>query len=359
VTPAAPAAAVRDPATRALLDWLRSLLAGDGALGSVNDGFAAAAVRCRLAALARSHGARHPELTRAERSDFVRGQQVLLGSARVVEMLDEAAIPCATLKGPALASRFWGDITMRRSGDIDVLVEPGNFAAAEAVLQTHGCRRVDLYPEWYVRRWLCNVAFVADDRALPKVELHWSFVRPYLGHPRIADVLGSLDRVDCGGRVLPALEPAWQLLAVCIHAIFHDIELRSLLDVAFVARALDEEDWSRAIAHARAAGLAPGLYYGVQASVRLLGWWAPGVLDELRPGPARARVAELYLASLSPFSGVTTGARQFGKFATPLVSTGPGGLAAALPFSLVDRPRVLSRLDGAVRRLARRVVRPL
>jgi hypothetical protein len=57
---------------------------------------------------------------------------------------------------------------------------------------------------------------------------------------------------------------------------------------------------------------------------------------------------------MSPFSGVTLSARQLGKFATPLVSTEPRGLIVAMPFSLTDRPRVLTRLDGAVRRLAGR-----
>ncbi len=352
MTPDARTAPALDAGNTQLLAWLRSFFAGDGALGDVGDAFADAALRYRVATLARSCGARHLRLTEAERSDFIRGQQILLGSAQVVAMFDGAEIRCVTLKGPAMAARFWGDVTLRRSSDIDVLVTPRDFDAAANVLKANHCHHEDISPDWYQKRWHFHLGFVAADRSLPRIELHWSFVRPYLGRPPIADVVNGAEPVDCGTQVLPAPEPAWQLLAACVHSLSHEIELRSVLDIAFVARALGEADWARAVACARGAGLGPALYYGVQVSSRLLGWPAPASLDVLRPGSLRERIAERYLASLSPFSRVTFGARQFGKFARPLVSTEPRGLIVAMPFSFVDRPRVLARLDAAVRRIA-------
>ena len=347
------AASRERPQYAALLDWLRSYVAGDGELGKVGDAFARMTITYQLAALARSCGAQHPELAAAERKSFVRAHQTIDTSARVVRLLERGGLAVVTLKGPALAGRFWGDVTFRPSGDVDVLVEPRDRSAAIAVLEAEGYETVKLYPDWYVDRWLCNIGMVA---ALgPKVEVHWSFVRPYLGRPCVETVLATREDIQCGSRLLPAPDPAWQLLTASVHTLFHDIALRTLLDVALIGRALTPPVWERTIAHARAAGLGPSLYNGVKASASLLDWTPPVRLDDLCPGPLGRRVADGYLGMLSPFSVPSPWARQVGKVATPLVSTAPKGLVRALPFSIVDRPRVLARMDAAVRR---RVDRP-
>ena len=343
------------PQYAALLDWLRSYVAGDGELGEVDDSFVHAAVEQRVATLAVHCGARHPYLAEVERRDFVRGQQTLTGSIRAVGVLAEAGVPCVTLKGSAMAARFWGDVAMRPSGDVDLLVAPHDLMAAGAVLVADGCRRDDLYPDWYLRGWHYNLGYVAADRSLPKVELHWSFVRPYLGRPPIDEVVTTGVSVACGPRELPAPADHWQLIAACAHTAFHELQLRTLLDVAFVARSLDEPGWLLALAAARRSQLGVGLYHGVRVSADLLGWRPPAMLEELRPGPVRERVRERYVEGLTPFGQPGLPTRQLGKFATPLVSSDFPRVIAAMPLSLTDRPRVLSRLDAAARRLAGRL----
>jgi len=80
----------------------------------------------------------------AEVMDFLKRQH-LLAAARslragrqirtVVDALEAAGIPSVLLKGPALARTVYPDPALRQSGDIDLLVRPGNVLAAEGVVE--------------------------------------------------------------------------------------------------------------------------------------------------------------------------------------------------------------------------------
>jgi hypothetical protein len=350
----APAGAARERGRRRLLAWLRTVVAGHPApLAELDDDFASATREAGLAALVAHHGGRHLLLLRAELDAAVRSRLVVEHSGRVVDGLRAAGVPAVTLKGPAMAARFWGEVTFRPSSDVDALIAPRNYRPAQAALEAMGYERSDPYPDWYLRGWHYNLGYVPKDGTGPKVELHWSFVRPYLGRPDVAAVIAAAEDVDCDGRGLPAPRPAVQLLSAGTHLLFHDLHLRSLMDIALIAGALSAAEWDEAVAFARASSLGPALHYGVGASAAALGWTPPPLVAALRPAGARRGIAEAYLARLSPFGGMPTLAvRQLGKVATPCVSTDFPRLLLALPYSLTDRPRVLTRLDGMLRRSA-------
>lgn len=356
----APAGADRGLGRRQLLAWLRTVVAGDPApLAELDEPFARAARGAGLAALVAHHGGRHRLLLKAELDAAVRSRIVVEYSGRVVDGLRAAGVPAVTLKGPAMAARFWGAVSFRPSSDVDALIAPRDYRPAQAVLEAMGYERSDPYPDWYLRGWHYNLGYVPKDGRGPKVELHWSFVRPYLGRPDVAAVIAAAEGVECDGRSLPAPRAAVQLLSASTHLLFHDLHLRSLMDIALIARALSAAEWDEAVAFARASSLGPALYYGVGSSAAALGWTPPPLAAELRPAGARRRIAETYLAKLSPFGGMPTLAvRQLGKVATPCVSTDFPRLLLALPYSLTDRPRVLTRLDGLLRRPAPSATRP-
>ena len=193
-------------------------------------------------------------LFEAERRAFNPKSYIVASSARVVDALRVAGVPCVTLKGPALAARFWGDVTQRPSTDIDLLVARRDYAGAQAVLRRLGYERSNPYPDWYLRGWHYNLGYVStgappEDRAA--LELRAS----NLGRPDIEAIVGHPDEVPCDGWSLPAPSAPIQLVAASAHLLFHEMSLRQLLDVAFIAAALSPRQWDEAIAVARRAYL--------------------------------------------------------------------------------------------------------
>jgi hypothetical protein len=61
---------------------------------------------------------------------------------RLQRLLEQAACPCAFLKGVTLAALAYGDFGIRQSKDIDLIVPAASFSAACAVIEAAGYRRV-------------------------------------------------------------------------------------------------------------------------------------------------------------------------------------------------------------------------
>src|ERR1051325_2480634 len=55
---------------------------------------------------------------------------------RLLRLFEDQGIAAAVFKGPVLAAAAYGDIGLRQTGDIDILIEPGAFAAAKQLLSS-------------------------------------------------------------------------------------------------------------------------------------------------------------------------------------------------------------------------------
>ena len=89
---------------------------------------------------------------------------------RVSAWLAAAGIRALPLKGPALAAEVHGDVGMRSTSDVDVLVSQGDLDRGAEVLVENG-----FSPPTDVRRanGLPDLHLVLDHPELPPVELHW------------------------------------------------------------------------------------------------------------------------------------------------------------------------------------------
>jgi hypothetical protein len=90
----------------------------------------------------------------------------------VTDALKDANIPVILMKGPALARTVYPDPALRQSNDIDLLVQPQNLPAAEAVLEKlgYGCSVKSFHisqDEHY------HEVFSPPDNGL-LIELHWA-----------------------------------------------------------------------------------------------------------------------------------------------------------------------------------------
>ena len=343
------------PAEGRLFAWLRAVVAGrEAGLGALADEFADLLVCARLEDLAAHYGATHPTLVARQRDAFVYATAVEHAAAACVARLAAAAVPCVTLKGPALAARYWPGAA-RASVDVDLLVAPRDFARAREALAEEGLTAWhETMPEWYARRWFYSLPLTSD-RPGPTVDLHWAVLRPGIGRLDAAELIGAGEEVAVGDRRLPAPSPPWELVVCAAHAAHEVFPLRALLDVAFVGRALSPDEWRGAADVAARAGLGPTLAYAAWQSGRRVGWRPAAAATALQPRGRRDRLARRYLEALPAVGPPSRATLQVQHVMTPLLSCSGAGCMRALPAAmLTDRAGSALVLDRLARRVSRR-----
>jgi hypothetical protein len=105
----------------------------------------------------------------AWRAGWVTAELLATELESLLDAFTENGIEVMPLKGPVLAEALYADRTARQSGDLDLLVESGQFPAAKALLLALGFtaeppRRIDFHQVFHKPNTM--------------VELHWSLGRP-------------------------------------------------------------------------------------------------------------------------------------------------------------------------------------
>nr|QRZ20073.1 nucleotidyltransferase family protein [Virgibacillus sp. AGTR] len=92
----------------------------------------------------------------------------------VSNVFAKQAIPLIVLKGPVLAHELYGDISLRTSSDIDVLIPLDRLKTAEALLKRFGYEKDD-YIQTILNDWKWrhhHVTYIHPQKQI-KLELHW------------------------------------------------------------------------------------------------------------------------------------------------------------------------------------------
>jgi hypothetical protein len=269
-----------------------------------------------------------------------RGRGLAMGgtyrAAQLVEILAAlraGGIAALPLKGPVLAAGAYGNLGLRESCDLDILVAPDDAARCAAVLAELG------FGDWNVpaKRLAAHLRsesehnFFCDKRKIA-VDLHWALSRPYfpLALP-FADLWARRRGVALGGHDVGALSPPDALLHLCFHGAKHNWEYLGLVcDVAAMLAAEPGVDWQRLLSLARKSGTRRILLLGLHLSCELMGSQVP-------PDIARQIGGESILRSL------TANARRHLNGHAPASSTLAGQAATALFFIRI-RERLIDRL---------------
>jgi hypothetical protein len=222
---------------------------------------------------------------------------------RVLGILAEEEIPVIPLKGPVLASRAYGDVSLRSFVDLDLLVREEDLNPAIRALQAAGLTPEPTHskiPEELLRRWGSAVPFITHDGST--VELHWrlsgAFWQSRLEPP---DLFARAAPRDWMGRPVLWLTPEDQLLFLCTHASRHGwSRLIWLCDVAETLRS-EEVDWGVLLPRAAGVGALRILHLGVRLARSLLG--APVEAHVMGRFPVDPLVARLEKQVLRVSSG--------------------------------------------------------
>ena len=168
----------------------------------------------------------------------IRGLQLSGELVRILADLEAEGIAALPFKGPVLAAEYYGDVALRPCRDLDVLIDEADVAAARARLAGRGY--LGAYPG--SRRQ--EIAFARHARVLGlyqceqdiSLEIHWRFTaRDIALDWQLSDVMPRAQPFVLGGKAVPTLTPADQVLLLCLHGSKHQwSRLIWLVDVALI-----------------------------------------------------------------------------------------------------------------------------
>jgi hypothetical protein len=197
------------------------------------------------------------------------------------ELFERRGIPVIPYKGPVLAAYVYGDLGLRTTGDLDMLVRRQDVLKAKKLLMSRGYEPTRRKTEAQLTP-AQEAAFLRFEREYPfehydndlSVELHWGVLDTHF--PFSIDLESVRKRLQFvslgGGGAVPVLAPEDLLLILCAHASVHFWErLQWISDVAETVRVRREIDWNLVMERASSLGSERMLLLGLHLARELLG----------------------------------------------------------------------------------------
>jgi hypothetical protein len=252
----------------------------------------------RLARIVRDANGATPDPVRRElharaRESATRSLRLTGDLIRILDACAARGIRALAHKGPALALLAYGDLALRPSRDLDILVDPADVPAGRALLEQLGYRPGPLDPPPAQRRAFLacgsECVYTRDDDI---VELHWRILPPYFAmRLPFAELWERRAALPLGGRTIPTLSREDLALALCAHGAQHRWErLEWIADVARLLRPATV-DWSVAAQRARRLGGARMVGLALRLAADLLDAALPVACASLAVDPAVGRLA--------------------------------------------------------------------
>lgn len=176
---------------------------------------------------------------------------------RVLQSLQRAGIAAIPYKGPVLALRIHGDLSLREFGDLDLLLPRESVLAAKTLLLKDGYQPVYPLDEATERRLLDSPAHyhwvIARESTGHVIELHWRSDPDFPVEEKTWPAeLHHRPEGEFDGVSYPDFERAELFLLLCLHGSKHHwSSLRWLVDIAELSRSLDDDDWQWMLSRAR------------------------------------------------------------------------------------------------------------
>jgi hypothetical protein len=227
---------------------------------------------------------------------------------KLLDLLKQQGVPAIPFKGPTLAALAYGNISLRKAGDLDILVHEQDFRKARDILLAQGYQPVVqpwfldeaqetaylesrneytlIHPETQVCIDLHRRLAAGDFFLMPiDFEQLWNFT---ILHQR-------LNPIAVAGRTLPALQAEDLLLYLCVHGSKHLwTRLAWICDVAELVRSHPQLNWDLVFQKAQTLGCDRMLSVGLLLANDLLGATiSENVRQRAKANPKHQRLATL------------------------------------------------------------------
>jgi hypothetical protein len=210
---------------------------------------------------------------------------------RVVQELRARAIPVRVLKGLPLAQSVFGEIGLRSTGDIDLLIDDISILEADRVLRGFGYRGLFQLERFTPRQFAFYRTHWRDNAYQNsatgfEIDLHWRLFRnSRMPGADLCDTPAG-QSISFGGFQVETLLQRENLLYLCVHGTFDGwLFLKSLGDVAAQVRTMSEPELDELAILAEGYGILPELSAALALVRRTLAMdhWSAHLLPESDP----------------------------------------------------------------------------
>jgi hypothetical protein len=183
-------------------------------------------------------------------------------AARITSLLADAGIESLIIKGPVLSLLAFGDVSLRQSHDIDLMLDPTRVVEAERLITQAGYRRVtpkvELTQPFYdvYRHWRGQSTYYLDSLDIV-LEIHWRLTSNSLLFAFDAATLrNGAQQVRVAGTTLTTFSDEALFLYLCVHGSVHVwFRLKWIADIAALLCRLRPEVIDRIASNAQTVGL--------------------------------------------------------------------------------------------------------
>lgn len=212
---------------------------------------------------------------------------------RLVKAFSAAGIPVLPHKGVLLGQAAYGDLALRESLDLDLLIHPEDLPRAIALLAENGYRpppKLAWLPPSALARWAAELPYESPKSTL--VDLHWRLTPSHYPLQLNPGILWrSQTRIAIAGSSLPALAPEALLLLLAVHGTKHCWEcLVWVADIAWLLHSNPALKWDQALDF--------GQETQCERAVLLAGWLAHNVFAVDLPEQVKQLINRDYAVQL-------------------------------------------------------------
>ncbi|MGA7217586.1 MAG: nucleotidyltransferase family protein [Candidatus Sulfotelmatobacter sp.] len=202
---------------------------------------------------------------------------------RVLDCLDGLGVEALCYKGIVQSETYYGDMALRRSGDMDFFVRPHNLPRIKKAVRELGYTERVQIPEEAEADYIASGYECTFDSPLGKnlLELQWALQpRFYAVDFDMEGMFGRANGVSVAGRRVRTPCPEDLLLVLSIHAAKHVWgRLIWLCDIAQILRR-EELDWRAVQSQARALGVMRILNISFLLAQRFVGEPFPAAMNK-------------------------------------------------------------------------------
>ena len=221
---------------------------------------------------------------------------------RVLELFQQQGIFILPIKGAPLAQSIYGNISLRRSRDLDLLVLPADAIKAIELLEQHlGLKREGQLTLQQLETKIQTSHEVKLFGHNLLVELHWRFAAIPVAFPfDMNDLPQRTQKIEFHGVLIPQLQWEDRLIYLCYHGSKHLwFRLFWLVDIAAILHRQSSLDWEKIFRRAVQLKQVRSLCLGLQLAHLLFEAPLPSLLIKYAAkDPALAKIVNRNLKLL-------------------------------------------------------------
>jgi hypothetical protein len=193
----------------------------------------------------------------AYRQALYRNTITLRHAVDALRVLRSAGIDALVLKGVAMVAVYYRELGVRPMSDFDILVRPEGVRRVIEVLEGKrwSRRRGPPFTDGF---FTVHYGWPFRHVSGAELDLHWYLLDQSCAPDADAELWPAARAVEVGGYPVRVLNPADQLLHVCVHGAEWDRvpNLRWVADaVVILKQSADDVDWSRLVSQAKRHGV--------------------------------------------------------------------------------------------------------